>query len=304
MLDEKLERFKCILFWRFQYIKRQALKVYDESWEDVVDNVLSWQDDEYGSDTHRYVTYALGSKIQLGGSSYDLGKVPEDLLPYFSAYYLISAQYGYFLADIIEEMSALDDLRFIVKEGTTPLPPVPFVKNDPWESFVLKAVTILIHQGHFKSAGGDPSVNEELDLVARNSMREMNAFASASECCTDDLERVSRVNRFSLREWVVEEYAKGLKGDFLDESRAVKLITAFNKIDSASFQITSNVSRASGLYLWDCKDNKSKQSDVIREIRDVLGAERNSDDSEFYTWASQTNTCIEAGKVRSVSRSN
>lgn len=94
--EPEIERIRQILFWQFQYQRRNFLQNYDESWIDILSHLGRWQDPQLKNATIRYVSNAILSKINFGESSYDLTQVPRELLDVYYYFILLSMQCGYY----------------------------------------------------------------------------------------------------------------------------------------------------------------------------------------------------------------
>lgn len=300
----ELDRFRCILFWRFQYIKRKAKMSFINDWERVVEAVNSWQDDEHGSNTHRYVSSAILSVKQHGSSAYDLSKVPSSVLPFYFEYIEMSSRYGYYLNDIVEDSNAFDFLQYIISNELTPLPPIPFLQQNPWESFILKSLSLHLHNAEFYSAGEN---NESLGKRCYDLMRKLSIDQSAFDADSDSDNIKTKLNKMEMREVVKKEYIKGDSGRGVSSINYDELIKIHKNNFPSSFREDGNRSRAAGLYLWDCNKDKSRtRSDAINMIREIWKPddEGNPVDSQFGDWVSWADRCIHQGKVLAITKKN
>ncbi len=298
-----IDRFKNLLFWRYQYVKRKALKDYTADWRTIVQQVCAWEDEGLKGDTHRYVSNALLSQLQFGESSFDLSSVPSDILSTYRHYVGLSARYGYYLLDIVQEDNSLDLIKYVNENDSTPPPPIPFVQQDPWESFVMKMITVEMHDVEYHPVG-DKQVNESLNQASQVIVDGFKASAAVEDSYSEELNRKDKVERLSLRELVVEKYIEGNKGNMdIPTADRNELIKSYNKVFPSSFRVDSNLQRAAALYLWDCAQNSEKSWDgAVRKIREIWkpDLEGNPVEKQFGEWVSKTERCIEMGQVLSI----
>jgi hypothetical protein len=299
--DSEIEKIRQILFWQFQYVRRNFLKNYDESWIDILLGVRQWEDKELKSDTIRYVSNAILNKRRYGNCSYDLTQVPKSILENYTDFLNLSMECGYYLYDIFTPCPPLELIEFIHKYKTTPLPPVPYPGNDR-NSSQYTAMHKLTHYLHGTSYHPVSKKDDsDLNRIATEQFYENVETELKESYRSDDKMDTATAKVFN------ENWKNFLSGKVLNNSKEVEpFIKVFKKYNISLYRVTSMETRAVGLFLWDYVNiHEFDLKDAIALLRknciysESIGVKT---DQDFERFLNGTNQCIKEKAVLKLSK--
>ncbi|WP_155887489.1 hypothetical protein [Paucidesulfovibrio longus] len=304
-MDKEMLRLQEILFWRYQYHSRAALLESSPSWNEILRAVTSWQDAELEFDTPRFVANAIFSCRYTNASSYDLKRVPQELLYYFHLYTDLAIKYEYELIDIMYPLQGAELLEMFVCSDSTPVPPILFDTKDTVEKYFIKSITRLLTKLKFYSVDHS-GLSEKLAKIVKRKF-EYNMAQRISSTAVDKSIAADR-----------RKVIAGLLIDLLDDherykspsapqndARRIKFFTMYNKYADIEYRAGCNRARAIGLFLWDAKYLQNKPTEkALREVRRYYPSDEkgNPTDSKMLGWRKCTEECVRNKAVLTVSR--
>ena len=298
------------LFWRFQYRQRFALLNRDPNWSDVATQASSWHDKDVGEiNTLRYVCHAMLSKLTFCHCTYDINKIPKELMPTYVQFFKISYDHEYLLTDLLDIQEPGLLLKNIL-DGKMPLPPRHFhIHNGSEAVFANDLIANLYNVEYFPL--GTKETNEKIDIVYK---------LTAAEILREELSAIENVDDQKQREKLYKLYnqTKNRKlnlnhtnlGERITSQGIFKIIKMHNSAHHTTFKEKnkSHEHRAIGLFLWDHKNiYKTKSHEIDVKIDEILSTsdkytEGQPEERKRAKLLNHANTCIQERNVLALTR--